>query len=1069
MKRYILKYLAGIIFCIVLLGFSYGKSFAGEINDNFPSSSAWSSAGYNIGYRFTADSGGNVTQLGCYTSSTTNTVTLYTDGGSTLATASVNCSGGWAYANITPVVLTAGTSYRVAVRTTGTQNQASATFPLDAGNIVLTAAYYCTTNCFPNTATPTNVIYGIPDITFVPAAATTSTPTPTPPSSTCQGEICDNYPSPATSNVGAIYTHGYAFTPEVSSQITKLGCNTFSSSTTVQLWSNAGVELAETTINCASGWNFANITPVNVTAGTSYRVSVYAAGQTSARRGIISYPFDAGKISILGGYYNTGVGNFPNTSSGTSYIYGLADVVFALSPTPTPTTPPAQTPQSVTADTALSVGSYKATLVGSANPNNLATTMHFRLFTSNPGSCPADGGSGMRVPLLPEQDITLTTNNTTQQKTFTTGFGAPRWLTPSTNYWYCAYATNSAGTSPSSAPRAFTTLTGSKQPCDPATSGSLTVLESCSFTDTYDGVDEGSGTTNTATLTIGAGADLTVEAGQVIGRGTLSRAAGSTIALAQGASITQAGVWVKNADADAAVDDESRMVSSTRPSGYVRRNTFSASYQYNSQLKAASSLDCNATNGNVYRTVAGLVQDEDHDGYKTSDAASSQCVGGTSDFNSRTYYRSSTGTYPWLLATAALGGGATDCADSGLCSDGTVSSACWTPANYYPDGDGDTKGRNSASLTGPSYAQTGDTDTSVGSVSWTNAGNIGLSDNVYATATLTGGTKSQYLKATNFGFNISGTVKGVIVEVEAKSSTTVGDYSVKLVKGGVIIGEERAALGNATLSSGDTTRVYGRSDDLWGTTLSEADLNASDFGVVLSYKRNGSSSSTVSVDAVRMYVYTGDVIRSVCGGGSPPVGFAATSNDCNDADATDANSTISNGYTGIDGDGDGQAVSPVSYNYCGSANSRGTSSNIDCYDNNANTYIGQTSYFSTNRGDGSFDYNCDGTTTKDTAVINQSGAYYTSATSGSTTGNCAGWGYPNYGGVCTTYSNQSSTNCWGGDTYVSSVTGDITTSTACGSNVARQLYSNSSCVIPLIPPKYRISDNVGTIEKLGCR
>ena len=33
---------------------------------------------------------------------------------------------------------------------------------------------------------------------------------------------------------------------------------------------------------------------------------------------------------------------------------------------------------------------------------------------------------------------------------------------------------------------------------------------------------------------------------------------------------------------------------------------------------------------------------------------------------------------------------------------------------------------------------------------------------------------------------------------------------------------------------------------------------------------------------------------------------------------------------------------------------------IDCYDGNANARPGQTSFFGSNRGDGSFDYNCDG-------------------------------------------------------------------------------------------------------------
>ena len=40
-----------------------------------------------------------------------------------------------------------------------------------------------------------------------------------------------------------------------------------------------------------------------------------------------------------------------------------------------------------------------------------------------------------------------------------------------------------------------------------------------------------------------------------------------------------------------------------------------------------------------------------------------------------------------------------------------------------------------------------------------------------------------------------------------------------------------------------------------------------------------------------------------------------------------------------------------------------TSAVLDCYDNNSNANPGQTGFFATNRGDGSFDYNCDGSIT----------------------------------------------------------------------------------------------------------
>lgn len=45
-------------------------------------------------------------------------------------------------------------------------------------------------------------------------------------------------------------------------------------------------------------------------------------------------------------------------------------------------------------------------------------------------------------------------------------------------------------------------------------------------------------------------------------------------------------------------------------------------------------------------------------------------------------------------------------------------------------------------------------------------------------------------------------------------------------------------------------------------------------------------------------------------------------------------------------------------------------SSEDCYDANANAKPGQTSYFTTNRGDGSFDYDCNGTEDKEFTTTN---------------------------------------------------------------------------------------------------
>jgi hypothetical protein len=47
---------------------------------------------------------------------------------------------------------------------------------------------------------------------------------------------------------------------------------------------------------------------------------------------------------------------------------------------------------------------------------------------------------------------------------------------------------------------------------------------------------------------------------------------------------------------------------------------------------------------------------------------------------------------------------------------------------------------------------------------------------------------------------------------------------------------------------------------------------------------------------------------------------------------------------------------------CGTAGYVGNT--MDCYDSSSNAKPGQTSYFGTDRGDGSYDYNCNGTETK---------------------------------------------------------------------------------------------------------
>ncbi len=82
------------------------------------------------------------------------------------------------------------------------------------------------------------------------------------------------------------------------------------------------------------------------------------------------------------------------------------------------------------------------------------------------------------------------------------------------------------------------------------------------------------------------------------------------------------------------------------------------------------------------------------------------------------------------------------------------------------------------------------------------------------------------------------------------------------------------------------------------------------------------------------------------------------------------NGQIKKGYLFYtDADGDGYAPNAVltfstSSSLSGKRRAKDISGTNDCYDNNANAKPGQTSYFTSHRGDGSFDYNCDGSQTK---------------------------------------------------------------------------------------------------------
>lgn len=138
-----------------------------------------------------------------------------------------------------------------------------------------------------------------------------------------------------------------------------------------------------------------------------------------------------------------------------------------------------------------------------------------------------------------------------------------------------------------------------------------------------------------------------------------------------------------------------------------------------------------------------------------------------------------------------------------------------------------------------------------------------------------------------------------------------------------------------------------------GYALISGDCNDND-------KNSWSLGSSLYSDGDRDGYGTGSA-SAVCTGTSTPQGYSTVSGDCNDNDASVWR--LASLYK--DADSDGYGIGAASSRCIGAAAPAGFSTAPgDCYDSNANAKPGQTSYFSVQRGDNSFDYDCNGQVSK---------------------------------------------------------------------------------------------------------
>lgn len=136
---------------------------------------------------------------------------------------------------------------------------------------------------------------------------------------------------------------------------------------------------------------------------------------------------------------------------------------------------------------------------------------------------------------------------------------------------------------------------------------------------------------------------------------------------------------------------------------------------------------------------------------------------------------------------------------------------------------------------------------------WVDPTNTAASDNNYA---IYDAKLRDDLKLTNFGFSIptEATINGIVVTREGHGTgiLTKREYQIGLTKDGSALAGTRKT-GQALPSTTDDTVDIGSSTDLWGTTWTAADINATTFGVLIS--DNNTKADELDFDYIAVTIY----------------------------------------------------------------------------------------------------------------------------------------------------------------------------------------------------------------------
>ena len=197
----------------------------------------------------------------------------------------------------------------------------------------------------------------------------------------------------------------------------------------------------------------------------------------------------------------------------------------------------------------------------------------------------------------------------------------------------------------------------------------------------------------------------------------------------------------------------------------------------------------------------------------------------------------------------------TTCVAPQFCGGGGVANRC----GCLPTG-------NSGSLTATSITTATITLEAGSPTTWLSSANARVSDNSFATASMSTGVTTQYLVALTYGAALPATavVEGIVVDVERASTGALAttDYAVQLVKNTTIqtAGDNKAAAG-IVWPVAKATRSYGSATDKWGNTWTAADINAGGFGVAVAATYTGQvGSESARVDSIKVTVHYSGIV-----------------------------------------------------------------------------------------------------------------------------------------------------------------------------------------------------------------